>query len=635
MKMTNLWLRALTSALCLCMVLSLAACGGPSTSSDADSDISGEIGETTKKPTKTKKTTEATSTTTTADSGDKTTAAGTTAVTQAQTTQKQTVGTTKTTKPVNYKFKATDYIRNTDVMKTRYFGGDKAYPHVTQKGALVDSSIGMYGNSDDLKIYSLEEHGFFVGSLVEKHHLSEWGNYFLHVEPGYDGGFTNGPVLDEVGYRKETPKDKKDALRIIKNWVFKQFKDYIPDPNNITQLDTCTGFYLWNQYALEWGATSLGAEVGETIMHTQASISFIRGGSRQYDVPGWVDMSNWYSMSDYDGENGHSPSLSERTAMATIMSAGASIMAEAGFYTMLEDTIDDEKGIYNLNAMGKAYKRVADFIKANPDLGYSYAPFGIVLDYYHGMDRNWSEGTQKKTFGYFPYNNGDKMTEKLFELFFPGGWGVTRDETHYLVNGPYGDTADALLQTASQTVLDSYPCIILSGDITLSNDEANRYMNYAKNGGTLILNTAYLKFFSAYKSQYGSGNGTKEFADGKGKVIVYGPDYDVTALNSIIEAQLTRLMPVTVSEQVEYLVNIKNGSVIVTLINNEGWTKAPGVAPSIDSSKKKEVTVTYTGDLAVKSIKEIYGKTKITVNGKAATATVKPGEIKVLEFKFD
>ncbi len=534
--------------------------------------------------------------------------------------------------------KATDYIRNTEVFKTRYFGGDAAHPHVQKQGPFVDTAHHTYHiwKDGDLALTNLGQYGFFIEEELVPNSMSEWGNYFLNVDPSYSNSFINGPLLGDTQYRLEQPNTRADSVRIITDWLAKQFSVQIPDRYNVTQLNTCTGFYLWNQYALDvLHATSVGAEVGETIQHTQASMAFVRGGSRQYDVPGWMDMSHWYANNAdtaYVPEWSHSASLSERTAMATIMGGGASIMAEGGEYSLIDTgSWNEVTKRYNLTEVGFAYKNVVDFIERTPDLGYAYTPFGLVLDYYHGMDRNLSEGAQKKAFGYFSYNDGDKMTEKLFDLFFPGGWGTELDETHYLVNGPYGDTCDALLQNASQEVLNSYPCLILSGDITFSNDDINRYVNYVKQGGTLIMNTAYLNSFSSYKSQY-SGSGTQEITDTLGKVIVYGPDYDTSALDGIIRQQLALHMPVSVSEQVEYLVNIKDSTIYITLINNEGFVHKPGEPVLIDAAKTKNVTVTYTGDMRVIAASEIYRNDSVTVNENAATVTVEPGEVKVLQF---
>ena len=58
------------------------------------------------------------------------------------------------------------------------------------------------------------------------------------------------------------------------------------------------------------------------------------------------------------------------------------------------------------------------------------------------------------------------MTWDLINLIWPGCWEVMgRNHAGAMVNGPLGDTFDILLQNAPQRVLNSYPCLILSGDI--------------------------------------------------------------------------------------------------------------------------------------------------------------------------
>ncbi len=388
------------------------------------------------------------------------------------------------------------------------------------------------------------------------------------------------------------------------------------------------GHYLWNHYPAEWGADLIGSETGESITHSQASIAFTRGTGRQYDLPTFIDFSEWY----YGHNQAHSPSLVERTGIATYMGGISFYMAEAACWNVWQS------GKYNgdyraLDQVGRAYKTLIDFAERYPDIGTAYTPFGIVLDYYHGIK---SHAANKHPFGYggFAETAGDKMAFDLIDMFFPKAWEQLRDESTYLVNGPYGDTCDTLLQNASQEVLDSYPCLILTGDIQFSGEEKNRYVNYVKNGGTLVMNTAYLDYFTAYKKQYGNGDGVKELTDGKGTVIVYGPDFSLDAMDGIIRDQLKKLVPFTVSEQVEYLVNVKDGTLLVTLINNDGYTKTPDGVPKMDKTKTKEVTVTYTGDLTPKSIKEIYQETKMVTSGKSATVTLKPGEAMVLEFIF-
>ncbi len=634
MKANNLWLRVLTAALCLCMVLSLAACGGGSSTS---SETSGEVSAETTKPTKTKKPTKTTSTTTTAATGG-TTAAGTTVATQQQqTTQKQT---TTTAQQVNFKYdkttkkdpvinnptlKASDYIRNQQLHKTMYLSDTPGFEYATRQGFIVDSQHYELLNGD-LAQMSLEEYGFYTGQVFPlKMGIGEWGFSFTQLTPGNKMG--DGRVLiPETKYGVEKPKTRADSLRIIKDWMWKMFPDMVND-----RWHSMNGYYLWNHYAGEWGAVMIGSETGESIGHTQASIAFTRGAGRQYGTPTFIDFSEWFRSTI----PGHSASLAERTAMATYMGGIANFVCEGGcWYAICNNTTDKrfDGDYYALSATGKKWKSVIDFAEKYPNIGTAYTPFGIVMDYYHGIK---ARDDFSNAFAYFKYTDGDWMTYNLIGKFFPGGWTQNWDETTYMVNGPYGDTCDTLLQNASQEVLNSYPCLILAGDIKFSGEEKNRYVNYVKNGGTLVMNTAYLNYFTDYKNQYGGGNGVKEITDGKGKVIVYGPDFSLDAIDGIIKDQLAELLPFTFSTNIEYMVNIKDGTMYVTLINSDGVSKTPTTDAKLDSSKKKTVTVTFTGNQNPKSIKEIYKNAKVTVSGKAATITVNAGEVRVLEFKFD
>ncbi len=640
------WSRVLVALLCLCVAVSLSACGdGSATSSETGSEISGE---TTKTPTKKP----ATTTAATTSSATGSTTAGTTAVTQ-QTTQKQTTTTTQasssayavTTKkePVlsHYTLKASEYIKNPQVHSSRYLSDTEGFAYAKVQGFFVDSQNYLL-RKDDLTELSLEYYGFNIYQAFPYNMgVGEWVFSFLQLKAGSKMG-DNRVLLPSVQYGTGEPKNRPDALKKVKNWIWEQFKEEVAEGKPWHSMN---GYYLWNHYAGEWGAAMIGSETGETIGHTQASIAFTRGAGRQYNVPTFIDFSEWFG-----GIPGHSPSLVERTAMASFMGGTSFVVAEGGTnYAVCNyrEIINGQAGEAHyemdgdyraLSASGKKYKSVIDFAAKYPHVGTAYTPFGIVMDYYHGI-RARETGFGSIAFGRFAYTAGDWMTFNLVDMFFPGGWTQNLDETTYMVNGPYGDTCDTLLQNASQEVLNSYPCLILTGDIKFSGEEKNRYVNYVKQGGTLVMNTAYLNYFTDYKNQYGVGTGVKELMDGSGRVIVYGPDYSLDALDGIIREQLARFVPFTVSEQVEYLVNVKDGTMYVTLINNDGISKAPSPkeVAKIDPNKKKglSVTVNYTGGLTPKSIKEVYKGAKITATEKGATVTVKPGEVRVLEFQFD
>jgi len=178
-----------------------------------------------------------------------------------------------------------------------------------------------------------------------------------------------------------------------------------------------------------------------------------------------------------------------------------------------------------------------------------------------------------------------------------------------------------MLQNAPQDVLNSYSVLILTGSLVPSDEEVGRYMEYVKQGGTLLLNTAYLQYFP------------DGFAN---EVIVFGGDYDISELDEIMRGQIERLIPFTFSTDIQYLINVKSGSLFVTLINNDGVRKHHDMTPTvIDESKLRAVTVTYTGNLTFKSVADIYNGQPVSMDGNSASITIPAGGMAVLEFKFD
>ena len=175
---------------------------------------------------------------------------------------------------------------------------------------------------------------------------------------------------------------------------------------------------------------------------------------------------------------------------------------------------------------------------------------------------------------------------------------------------------------------------LLSGSISLSNAEAERYVEYVRQGGTLLLNTAYLKYFPAYESKY-NGKTRQDIADGAGKVIVYGPDYSIAELDGILREQIKRYIPFQFSEDVQYLINVTEDSLIVTVINNDGVEKPHYEFPVIDESKAKDITITYTGGLPIKSVKELFYGKAVQRSGNAVKAHLEAGGYRVFEFVFD
>ena len=415
----------------------------------------------------------------------------------------------------------------------------------------------------------------------------------------------------------------------------------------------------YQHYAVEAGCNIVGTEIGVCNPGYAKHIAFTRGAAKQYGIPWWIDFSMWngYTMANYTGDSnlfqspesyGGATVLSEpnggqglsqcrRAYFLAYMSGTAWFNVEAGaiisYYPQL-----DNNGNYKLTPVGKIVQEVYEFTKRNPDRGVNYTPFAVVLDYYHGSA--FAQGRALKAFETFNYNSGDKMTYNLINMLTPGAFESDNDNRYSMTNSPYGDTYDILLQNASLDVLNSYPAVILSGDIKFdettvagevktSASQIDTYAKYVENGGTLVLNTAYTKYFKKYFDVTAGNTVTY----GNGKVICYGPDYDITGLNTIMDSLYQQLVPIKVTGDVEYLVNIKDGGIIVTVFNNRGVTKPDNVAEPevIDPTQTQDITIEYTGKYNVLEVRDLIGGICLEKNAKQSI-TIGPGDVAILEF---
>lgn len=486
----------------------------------------------------------------------------------------------------------------------------------------------------DLVRQSIRKHNLGEDvSAVSKVMAAEWGYSFTHLDGQTDGA---GRRI-KAGY-PSPPADRAECLAVIESFLHQQYIRGAPHP-----WASMNGHFPWHHYAAEFGFDQIGSEIGENINNYQWHVALTRGAARQYARPWFMDFSAWHGPSvtdysttkiwpEYSGpDHGHSMSLFERSLFMSYMAGAGQITAEAGGAFSFLPSLDDQ-GRYRLSPCGEVCKRFRDFSLAHPDIGVPLTPFAVVLDYHHGAYPGFGK---RRAFWHFDYNAGDNMTWDLINLIWPGGWEVMgQNEVGTMVNGPFGDIFDILLQNAPQKVLDSYPCLILSGDIRLSVEEIARYHRYVQQGGMLILNSAYLRDFPNFRAAP-SGGAHGCISIGNGRVIVYGPDYRIEEADDIIKELMPSALPVSVSSNVQYLVNVGPGHVFVTLINNEGITKEPRQRAVVDSSKARTVTASYRGAHSVVSVTDLKeDRACKRENGNQVAVTLQPGQLAILDFKL-
>ena len=471
--------------------------------------------------------------------------------------------------------------------------------------------------------------------------LGDTGYAFAHHVETYE--WSSGEILPLL--TQAQPRDRELAVEIVKAWLDGQTE------GREHPWAALESYMRYQHYAAEMGYDYIGCEIGVNVASGNLSVAFTRGAAKQYNsrigagnVQSWfVDFSLWneLGMVNYSGNplmyqdpgwlgsmtavssnsvSGQSVSAARRAYYMAYMAGAQWLISEAGgqaaFYSFL-----DADGNYALTPHGLMIQEFYDFTRRNPERGVPYTPFGVVLNYDHGLP--YGHWRTPLVFEVFDLNEGDRMTMDLLGLIYPDSYPAPAiHEIGQLAATPYGDTFDILLQNASQEVLDSYPVLILSGNIRFADEERERYRAYVRQGGTLVLNTAYLADFPEFD---------KTGSYGKGTVIVYGSDYSTKGLGPVLSDLASRHLPFSVSGEVEYLINVKDGSLVLTLINNKGVSKAPSQPVVIDEAGRQEVTVTYTGPYEVLEVRDWITGGKLPAQA-AQTVVLNPGELAVLEF---
>jgi len=226
------------------------------------------------------------------------------------------------------------------------------------------------------------------------------------------------------------------------------------------------------------------------------------------------------------------------------------------------------------------------------------------------------------------------MTRDLLKLFYGNSYYCPTVESDSVTNGLYADSADVLLQNASQSVLESYPALILSGDLKLSSEETARYEKYVENGGILVLNTAYLSYFPEYQTQY-NNSVRQDIVSGDGKVIVYGDDYSVSNITAIIAEIYGELVPLEITGDVQRIISMGENEIYVTLINNNGVSKEPSSAEVVDKNLTSKVKLQFKNLITPRAAEDIYNGNILNFDGRTTELELSAGDIAVIKFSFN
>lgn len=343
-----------------------------------------------------------------------------------------------------------------------------------------------------------------------------------------------------------------------------------------------------------------------------------------------------------------------------------------------------------LSPKGKIVDRFLRVTAKNPDRGAPYTPVAFLLDYAHGWEPSPYQPHAFNDFAQRPeltaYGDHERMLQEYFwTAYHPIGTRAEQPTTatsEFIVPGVFGDLFDVVFaypDVKKWTTLNTYPAVVIAGDISLTEAEGKRLAAYVEAGGTLLLAEGHLsgpgvaalalptmgpvaegegyqcqfskKAVPTQRFRYRPLEGGQPLAttDGKticasydrgqGRLIVLavprglGIDRTAHPLLARLFAQLTRgSTPFEVQGEVEWLLNRTAAGWIVTLLNSAGQLKPQqGITPT---DYRENRTVTLRTTRPVKRVTDwLMPEESFMLKAGELTVTVPAGSVRVLEFR--
>jgi hypothetical protein len=325
------------------------------------------------------------------------------------------------------------------------------------------------------------------------------------------------------------------------------------------------------------------------------------------------------------------------------------------------------------------------------DRGHPVTPVAFLVDHAHGWEPAPFWPNSFKNF----HNNPDKfrpgdhermLQEYFWAAYYPMGPESEKPMTgtnEVYLPGVFGDIFDVICaypQVSRWTTIDTYPVVIVNGEIELTAGEGKRLAKYVDDGGTLLVADAHLTGdgvkelnlpLAASQSEadgyrwlndptvhptgrfrYRTIDGGRPLAttpDGKtfcaafdrgqGRLIYLAVPHGLTITRNIhsvvprLFAHLTRgLMPLEVRGDVQWLVNRTNTGWMVTLLNPAGQAKPQhGITPT-DYRENRMVTISARVPIAM-ARDRLLPDDAIAVKENRVTLEVPAGGVRVIELK--
>ena len=512
--------------------------------------------------------------------------------------------------------------------------------------------------------------------------------------------------------RRELAKAMGDVCMACNEAKYqKVYGQKLPDAYRDTIPCESTSMPAFAALCYDWGARTVGYEASSgTHAILSMNLAFLRGAARQnggltatYRSCNFGDSATMFSEAQlytkpsniydnfYDVFSGTGMTWFKFDIWYQYMSGASFAYNEQGFdeYWMPGGLTAAGQHPLQLSPKGNLIDRFLRLTAKEPDRGVAFTPVALLLDYAHG----WG-GTLNSSHLFDGYPNRPDLTqfndhaqairEYMDTAYYPivpkSEAPLTALNENY-VPGVFGDIFDVVYaypDVKKWTTIDSYPVVIVAGDIDITQAEGKRLNDYVQNGGTLLVADAQLtgpglaelklpkmgdlEEASGYHwlggadvqpSQHfrfrniAGGKPVATTADGKtfcsyfdrgrGRLVMLSVPYGMGENRQAVPvvprlfAHLSRdLMPVEVDGDVEWMVNkLKNGWA-VTLINPAGDVKPQhGIFPT---DFRENRTITIRSHVPVRAAHDrLLPTDKMTVNDNTVTVTVTAGSVRIIE----
>jgi hypothetical protein len=385
------------------------------------------------------------------------------------------------------------------------------------------------------------------------------------------------------------------------------------------------------------------------------------------------------------------PSLSwyRKSYFLYYMGGASAIYLEQGFDQFFKPGPGDHP--FQLNPLGNITNEFVRFAEKHPDRGTPFTPIAFLLNPAHGWDMT--------DYPHWPFevsqiSRSDHALRELFgAAYYPGlvveGEPATGDRQAF-VSGVFGDIFDVLVASDSKKdAIDGYRAIVVGGSVDWNAEWAQKLEQYVRKGGVVVLNSAQVKglgpqllgvsitdtVLEADTARcLSTGEATQNLSGqlfrynkldlkganvliespggdplvtinklGKGSVVfsalpdLLGIDERITPFAAHMLAHLfSNATPIKVIGDVEYLINRKDDSWVVTLFNNNGVFKPQQGLAQVDRSARVTARISLSGK-TIQSATEWLGEKSLEVQRSSGRPEViieiPAGGIAIVELK--